>query len=106
MYAAKMTHHSIARMKTRCGTSKSASQKLAGAALTYGAAHTEVVGQLHRYFTRYSQEGEPETRNLRAYGDKLYVFNEDVLVTVLQLPTQFVPQVKRITQQKKRGSLQ
>lgn len=106
MYAAKMTHHSIARMKSRCGTSKSASQKLAGAALTYGAVHTEVVGQLHRYFTKYACQDSKNIRNLRAYGDKLYVFDHDVLVTVLQLPTQFVPQVKRITQQKKRGTLQ
>lgn len=110
MNTAKMTFHSIARMKTRCGTSRSASQRLAGVALTYGATRSEVTGQLNRYLTKVYHNGTgfagQYAENIRAYGDKLYVFSDSVLITVLQLPQQFIPQVKRITQQKKKGAAQ
>lgn len=100
-----MTAHSFARMKSRCGTSKSASCRLADAAFTYGATNAEVYGRLNRYFAKVNRNGAVDhgrtSGNLRAYGDKLYVFSEDVLVTVLQLPPHFIPQVKRITAKKK-----
>lgn len=106
MNAARMTFHSKSRMKTRCGTGKAASQRLADAALAYGAAHSEVNGQLNRYFTKVylNGTGRPGSyaNNLRAYGDKLYVFQGDVLITVLQLPSQFIPQVKKITENKRK----
>lgn len=85
----QLTDHSRDRMKERCGANKSSMDKIAKTALDQGIRHEDTAGSLHRYLDHlYLQRNR--ANNLRIYGDKVYLFYDDSLITVLQLPQKYM----------------
>ena len=101
---AQVTKHATSRMRHRFSSKKKAGKKMADIALKYGACYNDVDGELAFHFRKVFRGGGHNCRkanNIRAYGDRIYVFSGNILITVLDLPDKFIPQVKQITTAKK-----
>jgi hypothetical protein len=81
----EITAHGHRRIKQRCGKSM---DRLAQIAFERGLTHSETSGVLGRYIdSLYLYNGT--ANNIRLYGDKIYVFCNDILVTVLDTPRKY-----------------
>ena len=85
----ELTRHAKTRLKERCGSNKSSQEKIAATALEKGIKHSETAGSLRRYLDMlYLQERN--ANNIRVWGDKVYLFRVNRLITVLQLPQKYM----------------
>ena len=84
-----ITVHGSRRATERIGIPKKAVDRNAEAALTKGLCHSEANGPLRKYlaalYNRYGQSAG----NIRVYGNFVYIFNGHILITVLNLPTEY-----------------
>ena len=82
----QVTRHGFKRGKQRIGIPKKAIERNAQKALEYGIDHRHAVGSLQRYlavlYNRYHGNGN----NIRIYNDFVYVFHDEILITVLNVP--------------------
>lgn len=82
-----VSRHAKKRIKQRMGINKKASERVAKRALTEGLTHAETTSMLHRYLDSLYLSHEKGGK-MRVYHQKVFVFsNNNVLITVLQLPT-------------------
>lgn len=89
-----VTKHAQKRLKERCGVSKKSADRMAKKAYEFGMTHSETTGNLKKwvdglYF--YNQTAN----QIRLYGDKAYIFRNQKLITVIQIPHNLVQFVKR-----------
>lgn len=91
----KLTKHSIARLEQRCGVSKKNAPKVAKRAFRTGITHAETHGNLHRFLDSLYLSQKKGT-NMRIYGNAVFVFREDVLITVINIPENLMKEVKSI----------
>lgn len=89
----KLTKHSIARLEQRCGVSKKNAPKVAKRAFRTGITHAETHGNLHRFLDSLYLSQKKGT-NMRIYGNAVFVFKEDVLITVINIPENLMKEVK------------
>ena len=89
----KLTKHSISRLKERCGVTKKNAPKVARRAYTKGIKHSQTTGNLHRYLDTLYLSQRNGT-NMRIYGDSVFVFREDTLITVINLPNNLLKEIK------------
>ena len=91
----KVTRHAKTRIHERMGLPKKSCQKTADRAFENGVRHDETCGQMQKYMTALYERSRTANQ-IRLYGDKTYIFADDVLITVLPLPNNFVKGVKKI----------
>lgn len=84
----EVTRHANKRIRKRVGLPKSAVQNNARKALLYGITRDETSGGLRRYLD-YLWYQHGTANNIRIYCGSVYIFCEDVLVTVFPLPEKF-----------------
>ncbi len=89
----KLTKHSIARLEQRCGVSKKNAPKVARRAFRTGITHAETHGNLHRFLDSLYLSQKKGT-NMRIYGNAVFVFKEDVLITVINIPENLMKEIK------------
>lgn len=89
----KLTKHSIARLEQRCGVSKKNAPKVVRRAFRTGITHAETHGNLHRFLDSLYLSQKKGT-NMRIYGNAVFVFREDVLITVINIPENLMKEVK------------
>lgn len=84
----RLTNHGTERMDERVGLSPDAAERLAARALVDGIRHGELKGRAGRYLDGlfFSHRN---ANNMRVYGEHVYLFRDETLVTVLHLPHQF-----------------
>lgn len=90
-----LTKHSESRLKTRTGVNKKITKKLTAEALTIGLRHSDVTGQLKRYLDKIYLSHRT-ANNLRIHKQKVFLFNNEILITVLNLPQKFYSTVNKI----------
>lgn len=95
----KLTRHSITRLEQRCGVSKKNAQLVAKRAFRKGISHTETHGNLHRFLDTLYLSQKKGT-NMRIYGNAVYVFKEDVLITVINIPKNLMEDVNKIKEER------
>lgn len=95
----EITRHGRKRCRERMGISKRAVDRSAEMALQYGIGHREARGRLRHYIERLYNLKAGAGNNIRVYADKVYVFHDDILITVLNLPTEYR---RTATEQQKR----
>lgn len=82
----RITFHGEQRLRKRAGLPKQAVRHNAELALEYGLDHRQARGALQRYlamlYNRYNGTGN----NIRVYNDFVYVFHNEILITVLNVP--------------------
>lgn len=83
-----MTKHAIERGKERMGLNRKALKRMAKKALVEGKPHSSTRGRLRKYITKlFFQEGK--ANNTKIYGEFIYLFHNDLLITVYNLPNNF-----------------
>ena len=87
-----ITVHSHNRIKQRCGKSM---DRIATIAFEHGLIHSETSGILRQYIS-FLYEYNREANNIRLYGDKTYIFCNEVLVTVYNTPKKYLPIVRKL----------
>ena len=94
-----LTKHSISRLQQRCGVSKKNASKVAKRAFRTGITHAETHGNLHRFLDTLYLSQKKGT-NMRIYGNAVYVFKEDVLITVINIPKNLMEDVNKIKEER------
>jgi len=80
-----ISHHAYHRAKERLGFSPDAFKRLAAQAYCYGVSQSEAKGKLRRFIECRCAEHPGNTP--RIYGENIFIFKENCLVTVYQLPS-------------------
>lgn len=89
-----LTKHSISRLQQRCGVSKKNALKVTKRAFRTGITHAETHGELHRFLDSIYLSQKKGT-NMRIYGNAVYVFKGDVLITVIRIPDNLLTEIKK-----------
>ena len=95
-----VTEHAIARAKERLGWNADAVSRMAVKAFNEGIQHSETSGRLNKYFTSLYFKAT-SANNIRIYGEHVFLFCNNRLVTVLQLPRDLRNSVHSISKKKK-----
>lgn len=85
----QISRHAEQRMRERCGLNKKSIERMANKAWENGIKSYETIGNLNKWVTMVYFRRKC-ANNVRLYGDKAYIFCENVLVTVLQIPHRLV----------------
>lgn len=79
-----ITRHAFQRAKERLGLSQDAFRRISAMAFCYGMPGEKTKGRL-RQFIESKNYHNPDNI-VRLYGENLFIFKHDFLVTVYQLP--------------------
>lgn len=89
----QVSKHAEDRLKERCGFNKKACERIAQKAFNEGITHSETKGRLNKWITSLYFKNE-RANNIRLYGDKAYIFCDETLVTVIQIPIDLTKDLK------------
>lgn len=95
----KVSNHGKMRMKQRCGFNKKSCERIAKKAFEEGVRHGETTGRLNKWISSLYMKNK-SANNIRIYGDKAYIFCGDVLVTVIQIPSDLQKNMKSMIKRK------
>lgn len=84
----EITKHALERGKERLNLNEKSFTKLATKALELGKTHAECKGRLKRYADKLWLEYK-SANNIRFYGDNIFFFADQKLITVYQCPHEF-----------------
>lgn len=88
-----VSKHAEQRIKERCGFTKKASNRMAKRVYEKGISHNQTKGQLNKWITRLYFANR-RANNIKLYGDKAYIYCDEILVTVLQIPANLMKNLK------------
>ena len=92
--------HAKERIRERCGIKLKSTERLARIAYEKGLTHADTAGFLNGYLTSlYFFNGT--ANNIRLDGDKIYIFCNDVLVTVYDTPKRFQNTVNKLMRKRR-----
>ena len=81
----RITDHAYQRGKERLSLGRNSLQRMAHKAFKEGTRHCETKGTLNRFLSKiYFQHGN--VNNVRIYGENVFLFVDNILVTLYQLP--------------------
>lgn len=88
-----ITEHAYERAKERLGWKTKALDKMAERAFLKGIKHRDTKGGLMRYLTKlwFSYK---HCNNVRIYGENIFFFCDNKLITIYQLPNDLRKHVK------------
>lgn len=81
----ELTTHSIERCKERLNLNEKSLQRMAEKALKEGKSHSECKGKLRKYLNKLWLKYKT-ANNPRIHGEVLFLFRDDVLITLYQIP--------------------
>lgn len=84
-----VTKHAQKRIRERCGLPKKAVQRMADKALVEGVRHKDTVGALHKWVDGLFLQAR-NGNNIRLYGNHAFIFHDEILITVINIPPRFV----------------
>lgn len=82
-----VTNHAKQRIHERMGVNRRGSERIAGIALEKGLKASETKGRLKKY-TDAVCLSHCVGNNLRIYAEKVFIFHDNALITVLSLPNE------------------
>lgn len=85
IYGVIVTRHAADRMRERGGLNRKSIQRIANQVYFNGYPIERTKGRLRKWMYKISKSN-PSAQNLRIYGDKLYIFSNEVLITVFNIP--------------------
>jgi predicted HAD superfamily Cof-like phosphohydrolase len=84
-----ITKHAYQRAKERLSLGRPSIEKLANTALSKGVKHKDMKGKLKKYADKlwfmYNN-----ANNLRVYGQNVFIFNENTLITIYHIPRDLI----------------
>ncbi len=91
-----VSKHAEDRLKERCGFNRKTFERMAQKAYEDGITHAQTKGRLNKWITSLYFRNR-NANNIRLYGDKAYIFCDEVLVTVIQIPVDLMKNLKAMT---------
>lgn len=89
-----ITDHGKERIK-RLGVSKKLAKDISDKAIQFGIKHENTTGSLKKYID-WLYFKEKTANNIRIYNQKVFIFHDEILITVLNLPYRFHSIVEKI----------
>lgn len=91
--AVQVTEHAYQRAKERLSWNHKVCDKMSEKAFLEGIKHKDTKGSLHRYVTKlwFSYR---HANNVRIYGENIFFFCDNRLITLYQLPNDLRKHVK------------
>ena len=94
------TKHSVKRIRERMGINKKSTQKIAENALVHGIGQTDVkYGSLSKYLCSLYCTNKT-ANNIKIYNQYVYIFIDEILITVYRLPNIYIEQAAKIQKRK------
>jgi hypothetical protein len=90
-----ITNHAENRLKERSGLGKKSQERIVAKVLKEGITHSQTKGSLKKWVDSLYFRNK-NANNIRLYGDKAYIFCNEVLVTVLQIPANLTKNINKI----------
>lgn len=84
----RVSRHGEYRTRKRVGVPKSAVKRLAAKAMAEGITRHDTHGPLRRYLDALYYYNE-SANNIRIWGEKVWIFSDHTLITVLDLPQKY-----------------
>lgn len=88
----KVSRHAEIRIRERQGLNKKSIERMAQKAFDKGIRHEQTKGNLNKWLTSKYFVNK-QANNLRIYGDYLYVFDGNTLVTVFRVPNNLLKNI-------------
>lgn len=88
-----ITDHAYLRAKERLSFSPSTLDRLAPKAFSGGITHKDTKGKVNRYITKLWNYNK-SINNIRVYGEVVFLFSDNILVTLYQIPNEFKRMIK------------
>jgi len=101
MAVCAVTRHAEHRIRERVGLPKKAVRRAAARAITCGVSHLETSGGLRRYLDYIYMRGYGEANNMYVYGAFIYLFCNDTLMTVYDVPQKYRKQAAKLMQRRR-----
>ena len=95
-----VTDHAAKRSKERLGLPKRVTTKNAEKALLYGIKHSETKGALRKYLDGIYLKRET-ANNIRIYCNNVYLFQNEMLITVYPLPHELKKTAEKLRKEAK-----
>ncbi len=89
-----VTVHSRKRIKKRCGVNMRSAERLANIAFDKGLSREDIKGPFRGYLD-YVYSYNRQANNIKVYGDKIYIFCGEYLVTVLNTPRKYIKMLNK-----------
>lgn len=87
------TDHAYERAKERFRWRKRTLDRMMKKAYNEGITHADTVGSLNNYITEVWAKYK-SANNIRIYGENMYLFRFNKLITLYRLPTELTKHVK------------
>lgn len=88
-----ITDHAYKRGKERFKFNKQTLDKMALIAFEKGLTHSDTKGRLNKYLTKLWFDYKT-CNNVRIYGEVIYFFKDDLLITLYGVPNELKKNVK------------
>ena len=95
-----ISEHAAERAKSRFSLKRDALERLAERALWEGIGHRQANGRLKRYFDMLYLQNRT-ANNVRIYGEVVFLFNGDTLITLWRVPANMMKIVRRLQDKNK-----
>jgi len=95
-----ITNHAEERIIERCGIKKKSVERIVDKVLEKGYSHNQLKGRLKKWVDGIYLK-ERTANNVKLYGDKAYVFVDNKLVTVIQIPQDLMKDFRKMVKEKK-----
>lgn len=100
----RASRHARQRMKERCGLPRKSVDRITERAFNQGITHQETSGSLRKWVDELYLSHET-ANNIRLYGDKVYLFAEGTLITVIQIPNNLIKGLKKAKLRKEKKEI-
>ena len=84
----RVSRHADERTRKRVGIPRSAVKRMAAKAMSEGVTRHDTHGPLRRYLDALYHYNE-SANNIRVWSEKVWIFSDNTLVTVLDLPRKY-----------------
>lgn len=91
-----ITEHAYLRAKERLSLNHKSFYKLATKAYKKGIKHSDTKGSLNKYIASIWFKYK-NASNVRIFGENIFLFNKNVLITVYQVPNEFKRLINKIS---------
>ena len=88
-----ITNHAFERAKERLRWNNKVLIKMANKSFFDGIKHKDTNGKLNKYITKLWYDYK-HCNNIRIYGENLFFFTDNKLITLYQLPNEFKAHAK------------
>lgn len=89
-----ITDHAFQRAKERLGFDRRAAERISLKAYVAGKKHAQCKGRLKRYLDALYLQYH-NANNMRVYGEAVYLFCGNKLITIYNLPNEYKPIAKK-----------